>query len=66
MRLKYFPIKRFFAEFGVVYIKQFNSTAQKSENSSANLTGTDKKEVRLDWSGYRIEAGIGMKINIVK
>ncbi|GIL23096.1 MAG: hypothetical protein BroJett042_16090 [Bacteroidota bacterium] len=58
------PLKNIFLQMRIGYLQQIHSSGQKNEVPHPN--DNIPSSLKLDWSGFRIGAGIGYKFNLKK
>jgi len=66
--IAYFPIKNIFIKVSAGYSRQISTSKQlnKEPNQKLELVDESGKDVTLDWSGFRLGAGIGYRFNSSK
>lgn len=63
IRLQWYPIRFIFLEIKAGYLIQLKSTDQEYAESKLQLP-ISKDMVHLNWSGLKLEAGIGIRLNL--
>lgn len=64
--LRYLIFRTVFIECGAGYLVQVNSSSQKQDNTTTGSPNSKTKDATLDWSGFRLNAGIGFTFTLKK
>lgn len=62
----FYPINNFFVKVSASYSNQVSSTSQEDKESGKEFKNKSGNSVTLDWTGFRIGAGIGYRFNLSK